>query len=324
MEAEKSQGAKFPQDVQRKSRQIPEVGLTLQGPLVSSPDGLVCTEEELWFHFQRFRWSRRHPEQNPTHGAAHRHMGWRLSEPLPQRAEASLLPGTFHWGLHPHMNSYYHFLSDLMPHLLRAPCFPVLVRPDWPEPFETFLRSSGWAVQRLAPGAWVPEALVIPEESTPEWSAAKVAQLRAFFQKQVPSRRGTGRRRLYLSRAQATRRHLVNEAELLPVLEAFDVRPVQLEAYSIPEQVRLFREAEWIVAPHGAGLTNLLFAPRSVRVLEIRPVRKSGGGCYEQLAHAGGWERHEVLVPPKAEQFLCPPECLQRVLARWTRDAGAV
>ena len=35
------------------------------------------------------------------------------------------------------------------------------------------------------------------------------------------------------------------------------------------EKARLFAEAEFVAGPHGAGLTNLLFAPGGCRVLEI-------------------------------------------------------
>ncbi len=296
--------------------------LRLKQPLVSSPDGLVVTDEALWFHFQRFRWSRVHPEENPTQGKAFRHMGWRLREALPQLEQAQELSGTFHWGLHPHLNSYYHLLTDLLPELLLAPRLPVLVRPDWPQAFEAFLTASGWPVQRLKPGAWVPEALWVPGHEAEEWSVAKAQRLQRFFEEVVPPQPLKRRRRVYLSRAQATRRHLVNESELLPVMESFGVEPVMLETHSIPEQVALFRQAEWVVAPHGAGLTNLLFAPPQTRVLEIRPVRKSGGGCYEQLVQATGGRGHEVLVPPKARQFQCPPEQLRRVLERWERGTG--
>jgi len=43
-----------------------------------------------------------------------------------------------------------------------------------------------------------------------------------------------------------------------------------LEELSIDEQIALFHRAEAVVAPHGAGLSNLLFSKRT-RVLELFP-----------------------------------------------------
>ncbi len=39
--------------------------------------------------------------------------------------------------------------------------------------------------------------------------------------------------------------------------------------YSYEQQIRLFRQAEFIVAPHGAALTNLLYSSAGVKVIEL-------------------------------------------------------
>jgi capsular polysaccharide biosynthesis protein len=42
-----------------------------------------------------------------------------------------------------------------------------------------------------------------------------------------------------------------------------------LSDLSAVEQIRLFAEAEIVVAPHGAGTANVLFAPQECRVIEL-------------------------------------------------------
>ncbi len=74
--------------------------------------------------------------------------------------------------------------------------------------------------------------------------------------------------RLYISRAQARVRRVLNEAAVMEVLGAVGFRLCRLEDMSFAEQVRLFAAAELVVAPHGAGLANLLFAGR-IPVLEL-------------------------------------------------------
>lgn len=52
------------------------------------------------------------------------------------------------------------------------------------------------------------------------------------------------------------------------------------------EMVRMFGRAKWIVAPHGAGLANMIFAPRGTRVLELMP---SNNPCnFMVLSHCLG------------------------------------
>ncbi|HBW56875.1 MAG TPA: hypothetical protein DEF27_03370, partial [Oscillatoriales bacterium UBA8482] len=47
------------------------------------------------------------------------------------------------------------------------------------------------------------------------------------------------------------------------------VVPVELETLSVAEQARLFAHAKVIIAPHGAGLTNLMFCSPETIVIEL-------------------------------------------------------
>lgn len=78
------------------------------------------------------------------------------------------------------------------------------------------------------------------------------------------------KRRIYISRANAKTRRVLNEPDLLPLLARYGVEVVRAEELSYQQQVQLFFEAEAVVAPHGAGLTNLLFSEQC-RVLEFHP-----------------------------------------------------
>jgi len=86
----------------------------------------------------------------------------------------------------------------------------------------------------------------------------------------VPDRAPRRSERLYIVRRGS--RSLTNERELLERLDRHGFRPVELEGMSFLQQVELFHDAEAVVAAHGAGLTNLLFANRAL-VVEISPTR---------------------------------------------------
>ncbi|GIV76365.1 MAG: hypothetical protein KatS3mg050_0759 [Litorilinea sp.] len=74
--------------------------------------------------------------------------------------------------------------------------------------------------------------------------------------------------RIYISRGDAQVRRVLNEDVLLRRLEAFHVVPYQLSRLSFADQVRLFAQAELVIAPHGAGLVNMIFGQRPA-ILEI-------------------------------------------------------
>ena len=76
-------------------------------------------------------------------------------------------------------------------------------------------------------------------------------------------------RRIYIDRRRTQRRRLVNEDGVIAGLASLGFVAVEPEMLSIADQVRLFRGAEAIVAPHGAGLTNLGFCRPECVVLEL-------------------------------------------------------
>jgi len=78
-----------------------------------------------------------------------------------------------------------------------------------------------------------------------------------------------GPQRIYVSRAHAPKRHLLNEAEILPILRDFGVSVVYPERHSFVDQVRLFANAELVIGNCGANLTNAVFSPRGVKIFTI-------------------------------------------------------
>ncbi|NQX88543.1 MAG: glycosyltransferase family 61 protein [Halioglobus sp.] len=79
---------------------------------------------------------------------------------------------------------------------------------------------------------------------------------------------GTGKK-LYLSRRNYPRRLLSNEAEIEQTARSMGFQVIDPAAYCYEDQIRIFRHAEFVVAPHGAALTNLFFSPSGVKVIEL-------------------------------------------------------
>lgn len=80
---------------------------------------------------------------------------------------------------------------------------------------------------------------------------------------------GKPHRRVFISRARATRRRLLNEEEVWPLLERTGFERVCMEDLDFDQQVALMGETAVLAAPHGAGLTNMMFCPEGAHVIEI-------------------------------------------------------
>ena len=109
--------------------------------------------------------------------------------------------------------------------------------------------------------------------------------------------------RLYVSRAKAPRRRVANESELMPILEDHGFKTIYLKRPDLAEQISLFARAEAVIAPHGAGLTNLLFVPQGCKVIELFPgivteyyhkLAIQMGGHYTFIRASEGGSKHSL------------------------------
>ena len=120
-----------------------------------------------------------------------------------------------------------------------------------------------------------------------------------------------GTKRIFISRKGASSRHILNEDEVMETLHEFGFSSYRLEELSFSDQVRLFHDVEIVVAPHGAGLANILFAPQT-QVVELQSEAISH---YFYLTQSLGHSYTRVMSPPRRNDNLLVsiPE-LKRVL----------
>ena len=79
----------------------------------------------------------------------------------------------------------------------------------------------------------------------------------------------SGRRKIYVSRKNTNRRRIVNEDEVEHFLQGRGFETVFPETLSFRQQVELWAQTDAVVAPSGAALTNMIFAPPGLAVVNM-------------------------------------------------------
>ena len=83
--------------------------------------------------------------------------------------------------------------------------------------------------------------------------------------------KNNGSKRLYISRSDAHGRRITNENTIVEYLLSIGFESVYPGKLSMEEQVSLFSQAECVVGPHGAAMSNLTFCQKGCSVIELFP-----------------------------------------------------
>ena len=137
-------------------------------------------------------------------------------------------------------------------------------------------------IEAAARTVWRFEKLLVPDSATGTLCHPMQLchpDLIGWWRSRLPVRKP--RRKFYIPRT--NKRVVQNETELVNLLDGFEV--FDPGRHSFEEQIEAFSEAEAVVGAHGAGLTNILFAPEGCRVLELFPPR-GGTAAFACLANA--------------------------------------
>jgi hypothetical protein len=201
----------------------------------------------------------------------------------PQQTAGVLLggmPNVYHWYL-----EYFSRLKYLPPGLVDD--VPLLLNADAsPLQLET-LRLAGissvssclsmWTATRVG-RLWLPSVPVLAD------AARHVQSL-------IGGSSGSAvdaRMRVYVARSDAVEARVSNPNALEAYYEAQGYQVVQLTGLSFGDQRQLFSRALSIVGPHGAGLVNVLFAPREAVLTEIVNEQTSRYSFFSDLAETLG------------------------------------
>ncbi len=103
-------------------------------------------------------------------------------------------------------------------------------------------------------------------ETKERWSS-----LANIFESKLLIKNGLGIKKFFLLRSKETGRTLVNLEVVIKFLNDYGYIPVDSAGMPLNEQISLFRDAESVVAIHGAGLTNVMYCKKLKFLIELHP-----------------------------------------------------
>ena len=230
--------------------------------------------------------------------------------------------------------NYYHFFIDvlgklnLMDRLGLEADTPVILGPYAGQlPFAAQFIKMGQLGQRhwIVPNNTPILADEILYCRTLENYKARVDHVLAFLE--LPLERDRSSERLFLNRGGPAMRQLVNLDEIWPVLKRYGFGMIDTATLTMKDQVEIFSKTRYLVALHGAGITNIIFrggAPLNLlelhssqfpprrRVTNFERICRNYGYGYDRLAG-------EPQTPsrPLKSNFAISPALLEAKLNAW-------
>lgn len=217
-------------------------------------------------------------------------------------------------------SSYYHCFFDFIPrlrfcqHLIDEFGFQIAVPADGQRIFAPILHFLGYGESlyalplsrmqhRLAYIANADHPGRFPSPQSVEWVRDRVRE----------RLRAGPPRRLYISRVDAGRRLVLNDAEIFDTLKPYGFERVIPGQLPIEQQLNLFASAEVVIGPHGGAFTNLVACRHGTTIIEFI-ADSNQGGWFSYLSHVLGLNHHLMLAHAVDGNLMINPRLLVATL----------
>ncbi|HEY6431568.1 MAG TPA: glycosyltransferase 61 family protein [Acetobacteraceae bacterium] len=155
---------------------------------------------------------------------------------------------------------------------------------------------------------------------SPVWSDRMIHPGAVERMRQAVPVQPRGDRVALLRRESATRR-VANLDELRPLLEAANIRTVEIGELPFSAQVTIFQRADVVISVLGSGLTGLIYSPPGVKVVTLSPIGWADDFFFAlmqnrsaRLAEIRGPSANDDPRGVGVSSFTVPPAALQRGL----------
>jgi capsular polysaccharide biosynthesis protein len=192
----------------------------------------------------------------------------------------------------PWSSNIFHFVTEQLPSILfmngelGKPNVPILcISASFLQPLLQFFGVTNPIQLISGPYKWLPQVDCIYEQPYIECGAPSPQKINLLRTIVLAKLQFAEQRIGILIRRKEIRRSLMNHAELLDLLQIKrpDLEWIVFDSQPFDECVDIFSRAQLVVAPHGAGLTNMLFSPPKTRIIELMP-SINPNLCYYHLA----------------------------------------
>ena len=218
--------------------------------------------------------------------------------------------------------NYYHWITEILPKLalLKGTQYDWVYLPRLTQPFQReTLDRMGVDPRKIIEGDEntyiVADELIVPSFVsksfyTPRWVIDFLQEKLAKPETTLP----VFSKKVFISRQKANYRRALNENDVFFLFKPLGFERYNLEDLTFVQQVQLFRDAEIVVAFHGAGLTNIIFCKPNTQIIEIFQARNNNSFCY--LSQTSGLRYDFLKTTPFKKEGLymdttVPPDLIE-------------
>jgi len=124
-------------------------------------------------------------------------------------------------------------------------------------------------------------------------------------------------KKIYIMRGKCKNgRIVVNEKEVISFLKKYRFYPLKMDDFPVKKQAQIFYSAKYIIAPHGAALTNLVFANRNCKVLEIFS-SKYINDCFKNICKVKKIKYERLVTKPRRNNIHINLNNLKNKINKW-------
>ena len=118
------------------------------------------------------------------------------------------------------------------------------------------------------------------------YNAELIRRYRNWICSRISPSTPPGLRRIYVARKPTAKaRRVTNHDEVARLTQQYGYETIFFENLSFDKQLNLAFEAVSMIAPHGSGMTHILFMMKNSSIIELFPHKRAGSvDCYETLA----------------------------------------
>ena len=104
-------------------------------------------------------------------------------------------------------------------------------------------------------------------------------------------------KKIYIDRSDSQYNHckIINDMEIQKYLKNLGFKVIKLSKHSLKKQISIFKNCNYVIGPHGAGMANLVFCKKKTKVLEIKNIGHPNR-VYQKISEFNKLEHRYIML----------------------------